>query len=350
MATSLLLMASNHQNSTHDSTKEPLCGSDEYRPEPSKGRGRRSNPKGPDQKKQPQRGLGVAQLERLRLQEIKKMNEIPRLPEQNQHQFLQYHRSQALPFTVHDPFGSVPLRYGPEALHGALLSPRQHVTRSQTLPFTVGLPLMTGNRGGFNVLGDGGWLVTNQAAPFGLGAPPPMSSVLVGSPSETSKELSSMPNTHSVSDHSEVCLKRWNLDNVKELKTRSNRLSDYLWPINGSDFLGFGSQQSPTLTAESCDFSTRVAPIDTTNYVSRKNDECVEVVAVHRKGNVMTGKVFMEYEFFPGKNVRGTTSKELELPTVASVAVAGEASPLTATADYGDTASNSIDLSLKLSY
>ncbi|KAI4333756.1 hypothetical protein L6164_018524 [Bauhinia variegata] len=348
-------MASDHQNINHDNTIEPLYGSEETRAEPSKGRGRRSNGKGPNPKKQPQRGLGVAQLERLRLQEMKKMNEtqtsllpmpIPPLTEKHQHQFLQYHRPQTLPFTVHDPFGSVPPRNGPA---GALLSLHQPVLTGNS----VGIPQMTGNRGGFNVLGSGGgWLATNQVASYGFGAPTTNSSVLDGNPLETSKELSSTPNMHSVSDRCEVCLKkkRCNLDNLKEPNTRRDWLSGHLWPINGSDFLGFGSQQSPNTTAETSDISVRVSTNDTISYVSPKNDESVEVVAVHRKGNVMTGKVFMEYEFFPGKNGRSTTSNELELPTVASVAVAGEASPLTATAGYGDTATNSIDLSLKLSY
>lgn len=74
----------------------------------------------------------------------------------------------------------------------------------------------------------------------------------------------------------------------------------------------------------------------------------MEIVAVHRRGNSGSGRVFMEYEFFPGKD--GTTSKGLELSTnIGSAAVGGEASPIPATA-YGDTASNSIDLSLKLSH
>lgn len=88
--------------------------------------------------------------------------------------------------------------------------------------------------------------------------------------------------------------------------------------------------------------------------------ECAEVVAVHRRGNSESSRVFMEYEFFPaGKDhgSRGTTSKELEFPTnmQGSVSVGGgssEASSIittvTASAYYGDTASNSVDLSLKL--
>ena len=75
----------------------------------------------------------------------------------------------------------------------------------------------------------------------------------------------------------------------------------------------------------------------------------MEVVAVHRRGNSGCGRVFMEYEFFPGKDGSGTTSKELELPSIGSVSVGGgEASSITAAA-YGDSASNYVDLSLRLS-
>lgn len=61
-----------------------------------------------------------------------------------------------------------------------------------------------------------------------------------------------------------------------------------------------------------------------------------------------------EYEFFPGKGGKSTSSKDLEFPLEeASVAVHGEASWFTPTAYYSDSnacgPSNSIDLSLKLS-
>lgn len=84
-------------------------------------------------------------------------------------------------------------------------------------------------------------------------------------------------------------------------------------------------------------------------------------MAVHRKGNSVSGGVFMEYEFFPGKNdsscrpmLSGTGSKEMMMRTLAtteaSVSVAGEASYFTAaTTTYnGADISNSVDLSLKL--
>ncbi|GMH05674.1 hypothetical protein Nepgr_007514 [Nepenthes gracilis] len=75
MATQLLL------GSTNDPTaqKSVLITGGESKPEPAMPRARKSGKQqnGPAQKKQPQRGMGVAQLERLRLQERwKKMTEI----------------------------------------------------------------------------------------------------------------------------------------------------------------------------------------------------------------------------------------------------------------------------------
>lgn len=60
----------------------------------------------------------------------------------------------------------------------------------------------------------------------------------------------------------------------------------------------------------------------------------------------------MEYDFFPGKDGKSTSSNEMEfMPTEASVAVVGdEASFLTSTVYGVNESSNSVDLSLKLSY
>ncbi|OMO80466.1 Plant transcription factor NOZZLE [Corchorus capsularis] len=75
-------------------------------------------------------------------------------------------------------------------------------------------------------------------------------------------------------------------------------------------------------------------------------NEAVEVSVIHRKGNTMgNGSVVMEYELFPGKSSRSTSSKEWErLPAQASVAVGDDHE-----ASYVNP-SNGVDLSLKLSY
>ncbi|KAJ6417269.1 hypothetical protein OIU84_003057 [Salix udensis] len=91
---------------------------------------------------------------------------------------------------------------------------------------------------------------------------------------------------------------------------------------------------------------------------NHNNEVTSEVMTVHRKGtnSPMGRKVIMEYEFFPGKNGTGACFKEMDFPSPeAPVAVGGgEASCVTTYSDYSgysaSNASNSIDLSLKLSY
>ncbi|KAJ7981672.1 Protein SPOROCYTELESS like [Quillaja saponaria] len=338
-----LLMASDQTSLGQETTTKPVFAPEEIisKPVPNKTRGRKSsNSRGP--KKQPQRGLGVAQLERLRLHDRwKKMTEIPPLAQQNEpdHQLLQYQNTPILPFTtVTNPFASVPVHYG-AANYGV-----SHGSQPVINGTTVGLlGQMIGNRGGFcGVNGggscsaiNGGFLVTNQVGQmvetYEVGAQG--STVLTGNSFETSKELSSMPKLHCVSDRCNVSFKkkRWNMMNN----------------VSGSDFLGLSSAQAPNFITQPSDFTTIAS-----SYGARNLDQHVEVMAVHWKGNSEGGRVFMEYEFFPaaGKNGRviGTCSKGLEiLPREASVAEGGEASSITPTT-YGDSSSNSIDLSLKL--
>ncbi|KAK7401867.1 hypothetical protein VNO78_13697 [Psophocarpus tetragonolobus] len=296
----------------------------------SRSKSRRTNGKGP--KKPPQRGLGVAQLERLRIQESwKKMSEgcsggilqVPTLHDQQQL------------FQCHPPVfasGGVPVRYGAPSpnLGFQFQCSQQHVIN------------------GGNTIG-GGWILPNRVG-CSYGSGPPL---LLGTPLETSKELSSIPNLHSQPECFDFCLKktRFNEDNEKGSNTRREKPLD-IWP-NGRDFLGFMPQSSaPSLAGETSDFYNKLVKNDSASAYACSThnlDECVEVVAVHRRGNSVSGRVFMEYEFFPGKDGRGTTSKELELPTIGSVSIGdGEASSIAA-ATYGDSASNSIDLSLKLS-
>ncbi|TKY49032.1 hypothetical protein E2542_SST26458 [Spatholobus suberectus] len=294
----------------------------------SRSRSRRASGKGP--KKPPQRGLGVAQLERLRIQESwKKMSEdsgVLPVPNFNDHHH--HHLVQCQPPPMFAS-GSLPVRYGAPApsLNLGFQCPQQHV--------------INGN----NTIG-GGWMLPNRVGSYGSGAP-----LLVGTPIETSKELSSIPNLYSEPECFDVCLKktRFNEDNEKGSNARRERPLER-WS-NGHDFLGFMAQSAaPSLVGETSDFYNKLAKHDaaSTYACATPNDECAEVVAVHRRGNSVSGRVFMEYEFFPGKDSRGSASMELELPTIGSVAVGGEASSITATA-YGDSASNSVDLSLKLS-
>ncbi|GAV74444.1 NOZZLE domain-containing protein [Cephalotus follicularis] len=253
MATPFLFML-NGQNPTRQEQPRTHHGSLETEPLPSNNRGRKP---GKVKKKQPQRGMGVAQLERLRLQERwKKMTEI-----------------------------SDPLQYQP--LPGPIASAGNYngsmVGGSGLVGFDQALVIQRMGNGGFGggsgqVMMDPNWIGASHDLRIRVGT-----SVL-----GTSKELSSMPKNmmqQCVSERCDVCFKG------------------------------------------------------------------VEAVAIHRKGNSsMGGSMLVEYEFFPGKSGRGTSNEELiKLPREASVAVGGEASYITTTA-YSANPSNSVDLSLKLSY
>ncbi|KAE9585234.1 putative transcription factor NOZZLE family [Lupinus albus] len=364
MATSLLFKALSDQNSNHDGDQnmkmKPLCEDTKgHEVGRSSGRGRKTQGKGP--KKQPQRGLGVEQLERLRMQEsLMKMNEtcsgfpvIPNFPDHHHHH---HHHLPVFPsFTsVQDPFNSstsssVPVRYGaPNHVQGVIqCSPQQVLNGNSIGVWDQNGPFIGNNRVGVSsgICGVG-FVVPNQlnrVSSYGFGVPT-LSPNLVGSPLETSKELSSMPNVHFAEPQCfDVCLNkksRFNEVSVKGSYARRDMTFE-IWPnCNSPEFLGLIPQASaPNLVEETSNFYNKH---DRNDVASATNiDESVEIVAVHRKGN---SRVFMEYEFFPGKDDLGTTSKVLELATNIGAA---EASPIT-TAPYGDSASN-VDLSLKLS-
>ena len=144
----------------------------------SRSRSRRTNGKGP--KKPPQRGLGVAQLERLRIQESwKKMSEgssgvLPPVTTLHDHHHHHHHQQQLFQ------------RHPSPNLGFQFQCPQQHV--------------ISGN----NTIG-GSWIVPNRVVGNGsYGSGPPL---LVGTPLETSKELSSIPNLHSQPECFDFCLK-----------------------------------------------------------------------------------------------------------------------------------------------
>lgn len=229
MATSLLFKASD-QNSNHDDQQnmkmKPLCEeTNKGSTEPGRSsRGRKANGKGP--KKQPQRGMGVAQLERLRAQEsLMKMNETCGVPTNFPDNF------SMLPFTtVQDRFISssssvLPVRYGGAAaasnhVHGVVQC-HQQVINGNTIAVWGQGPNFIGNSrsGGLNVVASRGvgacsgicgvGLVPNQQLNrvSSYGSVAPLWTPLVGSPLETSKELSSMPNVHFEPQCFDICLK-----------------------------------------------------------------------------------------------------------------------------------------------
>ncbi|GMP65630.1 hypothetical protein CsSME_00026344 [Camellia sinensis var. sinensis] len=259
-------------------------------------------------KKQPQRGMGVAQLEleRLRLQEKwKKMNHPNPLQSLNLHN----HNYYLLPTSFPDPI-SAPTVNGLCGLNQALLLPS------------------FGNGGSFSghVGGSGVGVLSDQflANPYGIGSS--------GNVAETSKELTSMPNIKCHSGRCGQCHKKMRL-NGENL---------------GCSFLEFNLENNQNIDGQNQDFS---------GSSGINVDQDVEVLAVHRMGNPWGGGVFVEYEFFPkGKGGRGTSSNEFDTgfgSTEASVAECGDQSSYyvsTTTTSTGFDSSNSIDLSLKLSY
>ena len=124
-------------------------------------------------KKQPQRGMGVAQLERLRLQERwKKMTEISNVLPQ--------------PLSLHNPYP---------------LSPPSYQNLVSTTQFGHGRNSALFRNGAVEGLFPGQF----QADRYGIGAPNP--SVRVCNMGETSTELPSIPNLEGFSDHFGVCHK-----------------------------------------------------------------------------------------------------------------------------------------------
>nr|XP_012572724.1 probable basic-leucine zipper transcription factor S [Cicer arietinum] len=319
-------MASEKTISFHeDETMKPLY----VEQGTAKNRGRRSNGKGP--KKPPQRGLGVEQLERMRAQEtLKKMAEASGIVHLDHHHQCHFGNSN----------NSVnPLRYNAQySSNGSFHFPQQMMMNENNNNNNV-FGAFIGNNKNHNV--GAGWLVPNINQH--------------NNKLETSKNLSSMSNINS--QCFDLCLKktRLNEENVIRGTNATRREMPLGMWSNMNDFLGFVPQHvSPNFVGENGDFYNKLVRHDATvvsAYPTHHNLD--EVVAVHRRGNSSgSGRVFMEYEFFPGKDGRGTTSKELEFPTNTNTIVFGEpSSSITFTAYGGDTtttASNSIDLSLKL--
>ncbi|KAF9672883.1 hypothetical protein SADUNF_Sadunf11G0090600 [Salix dunnii] len=273
-------------------------------------------------KKQRQRGMGVAQLESLRIQERWKA-----ITEANQSigafnlqptQQLHDH----YPFNYNTDNNNQMMQYGTTANCGVLMSSDGGVFNG-FLGWDHQGGVVAKRVDGLNVNNNdrigSGQVFVNQ---YMVGSVPVHQ---VGAPApaavfEASTELSSIPK-------------------VMPQKQYESSRCDLCFKMGG-----FGAR------------AARSAPY--ANHNHNKNEVTSEVMTVHRKGtnSPMGRNVIMEYEFFPGKNGTGACFKEMEFPSPeASVAVgAGEASCVTTYSDYSgysaSNASNSIDLSLKLSY
>ncbi|KAM2000368.1 hypothetical protein COP2_007668 [Malus domestica] len=385
MATPMLLMAS--ERSTTKQPAKTLFGSyEESKPEPAKHTKptKKSAAKpSSNTKKQPQRGLGVAQLERLRLQDWKKMTEIPQL--QPRPQFLDlpplphhhhHHHQYQNPITLPDPLNSIPVQYGASGLNGPAVINGCGGSAATTADFYGLVGQRVGNGSGFGYVGGNNLVANLDPGPFGFGAPDPR--VQSGAVYETSRELSSMPKIQSVpSDCCDLCLKglqkkRFHSGSYMGFNDRSDK-SAAVSPIKSSDFLG--------LDAEAGGFGAGVVN-RSARYLCPSNlldDQGVEVRAVHRRGGSTCGGIFMEYEFFPAadhqqrdetmKRGGGTYPKELGMLQLQTVEEEEEeASDIIAATkngygigaadsyhDHGDDDDHhhhhtSVDLSLKLSF
>ncbi|XP_039026689.1 protein SPOROCYTELESS [Hibiscus syriacus] len=317
MATSLTLSSPN----TDNPTTKPM--GDEAKPAMEfvkSNKGKKPNGKAPCPKKQPQRGMGVAQLERLR-----KMNETRTTTGITQ-----------FPCETRGAAGNVPVlhgivRYGvPMVINGG--SGGLWGSGSETDGLMMQRVVGNGGFGGFN------------------------GQVLVGNPGnlqvgcgvvEASKELSSMPKfQHCKPDRCDSCFKKKRCNGET-----GGILNQYgqIFPRKEVDFHGRNLENNQNYTNEEMNgFSARAARSAYTYAAATGGqmnniNESVDLLAIHKKGNsVGTGSYVMEYEFFPEKNGRNTAFKEWELPKEASLSLGGEASHA--------NASNCVDLSLKLSY
>ncbi|XP_024028299.1 uncharacterized protein LOC21390029 isoform X2 [Morus notabilis] len=299
----------------------------------TKTRGRKPSNKAPNSKKQPQRGLGVAQLERLRLQEHrKKITEIPHLHPFN---FLPDHFH--FPAAAAEPLESVPVQYGAGGYGGAhrLMAAVQQQRMGTSAGFGCGSHYHY-HQGVNNVGSSGGGHHV----------------VMMQQPAQDQKKRF---NGDQMNGGTREILQMGGLMNFFGHGPNSCTTENVLSNSAGELSLGFGT--TPQATTSSINIPQNIINHD---------HEGVEVVAVHRKGNpsVNGENVFMEYEFFPGKNDNitsigssGTTSKMMQiLPKEFSSLGHGEEASYYANAittatnstTYGADTFNPLDLSLKL--
>ncbi|XP_008454619.2 uncharacterized protein LOC103494987 [Cucumis melo] len=235
--------------------------------------GRKPGPKNPNQKKPPQRGLGVAQLERLRLQENwKTVTEIS-----------------PPTFLLHNTLPNFPLHFPPAPppiLHtdciaagaGAVLGFDHHGFVVQRI----------GNNGGF--LPAGGVLIGNTSV-------------------EASRELSSIPKLPLAcdSDRCDHCFKKKRVNFSNRRKEKNIIAAAAETP--SFDFLGLGTNSTAELNTHS------VMNHHTDSGWDLDYDFSLNLKQVRGGGgDGGEGSKLMEYEFFPRKNGRGTEIEELKMP------------------------------------
>ncbi|KAI3457527.1 hypothetical protein Pfo_014190 [Paulownia fortunei] len=337
MAT-VLMAATDHQ-----STNPSLPLPQDHDHQPIRRSSGRRKPKGCDssagqKKKQPQRGMGVEKLERLRLQERwKKMTEINTTNNQG-------FSIPAASFS--DPVltnASVPVQLSKLGGFGAPNVGQMGLNHNQSY---LGFHGQTGV-GGFA----SDQLQTDL---FGIGCKS-NSGFLGKNVTGISKELSSNPNVvKCYSEHCNAChkKKKVNGENLGSGRVRSDM---YMQMCNVGDcgFLGLniGDNQN-VMNQENRGLGTKAPLVPQVGYAVGNGKQGVEVVAVHRKKGSSSsegGSVLMEYEFFPsGKGCCRSDSHNDEL--VMMKLVGGSETSSSSSSMAGFDAPNCIDLSLKLSY
>ncbi|XP_016467286.1 uncharacterized protein LOC107789918 [Nicotiana tabacum] len=301
------------------------------------GRSRRSkggaNKSLTQKKKQSQRGMGVEKLERLRLQELissktSPLDQFPKL-------YGGVNQVMAPDFLLHQRVANSTVPYGSSTYGSA--------------PMAFGDQLIISGHDQFQTQ-------------MGLNGFATNSKELI-TPTEKSKELSSLPNLMSIK--SSCFSHRCSSCNKKKRM------------INGDDMgrsnIEAGIIHMENVIGENQYFGTK--PLLHPFSIPSHLEKGVEIVAIHRKGNssspLSEGGLVMEYEFFPTeKSGRSntiscfendmmmkkmmTTSSESSSVAAAATVGNGEASCVT-TISWVDTATtttptSSIDLSLKLSF
>ncbi|KAL8033686.1 hypothetical protein ABFS82_13G176800 [Erythranthe guttata] len=348
MATSVLTAASDHHHHPHQTTTPSSSPSspphDHHTVRRTSGRKKQPNKGSEKIKKQPQRGMGVEKLERLRLQKRwEKMTQPPTANHHHHHANFNIINTAAAATPFSDPvnlFGSanslLPLRfggYGAPIVGHMGLNPNPNPNPTQQ-SYHLGFHGQTAG-----VIGLAPDFFTKNV------------NLMIHNKEQLSSSSSSSPNVflNCYSEHCNSCHKKKKVIN-SENSGRVTRSDIY---TNSGDygFLGLSiGDNNPNSTGH--------------------ETQGVEVVAVHRRGPSRRSEggrstVLMEYEFFPagkgygaddGGGSDSSNNDDDELTAVMKMAAAGGGSETTTTsssstmAATGFQTSDFIDLSLKLSY
>ncbi|XP_010520887.1 PREDICTED: protein SPOROCYTELESS-like [Tarenaya hassleriana] len=347
MATSLFFMATDQNPAANPQALLPrnthLVGTGEIRSEPPRSRGRKPGSKAAqNQKKIRQRGMGVAQLERLREQEEKKMADASStIPNPNTR------------FPIPDPvvIGSFPVLQGLPSYGGPTICPVVGPSGSGSGPVVPKINRSFTRFAGFCCGTESGQIPVD---------PPPVYSPETWGFIETSKELSSMPNPHvyNCSDRCEVCFKKKRYDG-DGIRSNGGGICRYgmISPVNGHDTPVFVQERNIPISGYdhrngylARTVTAPPGPLNCSNPCSNYEGS-MEMLGSYMRGNPRNGgpaPIIKEYEFFPGKHEtfsgkhetfpgkygQRAYPKEMEAPVVS----------------VGDCSTNTsaIDLSLKL--